>query len=167
MHQNTRRHSLLTFFLLTLSLLFLSTTALAATPMPRFVLPSVTDGKAIDSNTFKGKVLLVNFWATWCPPCRKEIPSLVELQEKYAAKGFSVIGISTDQGGSSLVAKFIQKMNVNYPVVLSDNDTPRNFGNILGIPTTFLVDKDGNVRKRYDGYVDHETLERDLLQFLK
>jgi cytochrome c biogenesis protein CcmG/thiol:disulfide interchange protein DsbE len=165
MNQNTRRHSLLTLFLL--ALVLLANTAHAATLMPRFVLPSATDGKAVDSNTFKGKVLLVNFWATWCPPCRKEIPSLVALQGKYAAKGFSVIGISTDQGGSSLVAKFARKMNVNYPVVISDNETPRNFGNILGIPTSFLVDRGGNVRKRYDGYVDSETLERDLLQILK
>jgi len=167
MKHNNRHHSLLAFCLVALGLLLLIAPAQAASPMPRFVLPSVIDGKAIDSATFKGKALLVNFWATWCPPCRKEIPSLIALQEKYGAKGFSVIGISTDQGGSSLVAKFAQKMNINYPVVISDNDTPRNFGNILGIPTSFLVDKDGNVRKRYDGYVDHETLERDLLQFLK
>lgn len=162
----TIRHLFLCALLLLTSALF-TTTAHAATPMPRFVLSSVTDGKAIDSNTYKGKALLINFWATWCPPCRKEIPSLIELQEKHGAKGFSVIGISTDQGGSSLVAKFAQKMQINYPVVISDNDTPRNFGNILGIPTSFLVDKEGNVRKRYDGYVDHETLERDLLQILK
>ncbi|MEW6594422.1 MAG: TlpA disulfide reductase family protein [Thermodesulfobacteriota bacterium] len=165
MDQNIRRRSLIALFLLAVTLL--AGTAVAATPMPRFVLPSVTDGRALDSNTLKGKVLLINFWATWCPPCRKEIPSLIELQNKYGAKGFSVIGISTDQGGSSLVAKFAQKMNINYPVVLSDSDTPRNFGNILGIPTTFLVDRSGNVRKRYDGYVDHETLERDLLQIMK
>lgn len=165
MNQNIRRHSL--FALLLLTLVLLANTVQAATPMPRFVLPSATDGKAIDSNTFKGKALLINFWATWCPPCRKEIPSLIELQNKYGAKGFSVIGISTDQGGSSLVAKFAQKMDINYPVVISDSNTPRNFGNILGIPTTFLVDKEGNVRKRYDGYVDHETLERDLIQIMK
>ncbi|MEW6501853.1 MAG: TlpA disulfide reductase family protein [Thermodesulfobacteriota bacterium] len=165
MTRNIRHLCLCALLLLTSALV--ATAAHAATPMPRFALPSVTDGKAIDSNAFKGKALLVNFWATWCPPCRKEIPSLIELQNKYAARGFSVIGLSTDQGGSSLVAKFAQKMNINYPVAIADNDTPRNFGNILGIPTTFLVDREGNVRKRYDGYVDHETLERDLLQILK
>ncbi len=167
-HPNTIRHRypLLCSLFLLLSLL-LSVPAQAATPVPHFALSSVTDGKTIDTNAFRGKAMLINFWATWCPPCRKEIPSLIALQEKYSAKGFTVIGLSTDEGGSSLVAKFVQKMGINYPVAISDNATPRNFGNILGIPTSFLVDKEGNVRKRYDGYVDHETLERDLLQILK
>jgi len=132
------------------------------TPMPHFALPSAVDGKIIDSQAFQGKALLINFFATWCPPCRKEIPSLIDLHKKYGPQGFSVVGMSTDQGGGKLVAKFMKKMDINYPVLMADRETPRAFGNILGIPTSFLVDKNGFVRKRYDGYVDHKTLERDI-----
>jgi len=97
----------------------------------------------------------------------KEIPSLVALHEKYGARGFAVIGLSTDQASAATVAKFVQKMNINYPVALADSDTPHKFGSILGIPTTFLVDRDGTIRKRYDGYTAQETLEQDVLQLLK
>jgi len=134
----------------------------AASQMPHFALPSVEDGATIDSNSYKGKVLLINFWATWCPPCRKEIPSLIELQKEFGPKGFSVIGISTDEGGSALVAKFTKKMEINYPVVMGDTKTPMAFGGIIGIPSSFLVNRQGTVVKRYDGYVDHETLVTDI-----
>lgn len=138
-----------------------------AAQMPRFALPSAVDGKILNSDSLQGKALLINFFATWCPPCRQEVPGLVALQEKYASHGFSVVGISTDEGGSQGVATFIRNMEINYPVVMSDARTPRDFGNVMGIPTTFLVDRSGKVRKRYDGYVDHNTLERDLNAILK
>ena len=160
-------HSAKAFLALCILVLVMASTAHGAAPMPHFALPSAADGKIIDSNSFKGKTIIVNFFATWCPPCRKEIPSFIKLQEKYGPKGFTVIGISTDQGGPQLVAKFMKKMKINYPVVMSDSQTPRNFGNILGIPTSFLVDSQGNVRKRYDGYVDHNTLERDLNRIMQ
>jgi len=141
--------------------------AQAATKMPAFTLPSVKDGAMVKAGGYQGKAMLINFFATWCPPCRKEIPSLIQLQKDYGAKGFTVIGISTDQGGAGLVDKFAQKMEINYPVLLSDSETPTAFGGILGIPTSFLVNKEGNVVKRYDGYVDHQTLVNDLNAILK
>lgn len=147
--------------------ILLAATAQAATPMPPFALPSATDGATVNSDDYRGKVLIINFFATWCPPCRKEIPSFVELQKEYGPKGFSVIGISTDQGGSQLVAKFMQKMKINYPVVMADYQVPRDFGNILGIPTSFLVDRQGNILKRYDGYVGHSVLVRELDTILR
>ncbi|MFZ5774053.1 MAG: TlpA disulfide reductase family protein [Thermodesulfobacteriota bacterium] len=152
---------------LCLMLCLVAVPAQAAAKMPRFALPSAEDGTTIDSNSYQGQALLVNFFATWCPPCRQEIPSLVSLQKEYGPKGFTVIGISTDQGGSSLVAKFAKKMEINYPVVMSDSATPTAFGGILGIPTSFLVNKEGNVVKRYDGYVDHQTLVNDLNSILR
>jgi len=141
--------------------------AQAATKMPPFSLPSVKDGAMVKSSAYQGKAILINFFATWCPPCRKEIPSLIQLQKEYGPKGLTVIGISTDQGGASLVDKFAQKMEINYPVLLSDSKTPDSFGGILGIPTSFLVNKEGNIVKRYDGYVDHQTLVNDLNAILK
>lgn len=141
--------------------------AQAAAKMPSFALPSVKDGATVNSSAYQGKAMLINFFATWCPPCRKEIPDFIKLQTEYGPKGFTVIGISTDQGGSSLVDKFAQKMEINYPVLMSNSETPRAFGGILGIPTSFLVNKEGNVVKRYDGYVDHQTLVNDLNAILK
>lgn len=142
--------------------------AQAASKMPAFALPSVKDGSMVRSSGYQGQAMLINFFATWCPPCRKEIPSLIQLQKEYGPKGFTVIGISTDQGGAPLVDKFAQKMEINYPVLLSDSEAvPRAFGGILGIPTSFLVNKEGNIVKRYDGYVDHETLVKDLNAILK
>ena len=140
---------------------------LAASQMPHFALPSAEDCSTIDSNSSQGQALILNFFATWCPPCRKEIPSLASIQKEYGPRGVTVIGFSTDQGGSKLVAKFMKKMEINYPVVMADSQTPRSFGGILGIPTTFLVNKQGMVVRRYDGYVDHQTLVRDLESILQ
>lgn len=156
--------------LLTITLAFfvlMAGVAQAATKMPPFTLPSVKDGAMVKSSGYQGQALLINFFATWCPPCRKEIPSLIQLQKEYGPKGFTVIGISTDQGGMPLVDKFAQKLEINYPVLLSDSQTPTAFGGILGIPTSFLVNREGNVVKRYDGYVDHQTLVNDLNAILK
>jgi thiol-disulfide isomerase/thioredoxin len=141
--------------------------AQAATKMPTFTLPSVKDGSMVKASGYKGQAMLINFFATWCPPCRKEIPSLIELQKEYGPKGFTVIGISTDQGGAALVDKFVKKMGTNYPVLLSDSTTLTDFGGILGIPTSFLINREGDVVKRYDGYVDHKTLVNDLNAILK
>jgi len=145
----------------------MATTAQAATKMPPFALPSVKDGSMVMSSGYQGKAMLINFFATWCPPCRKEIPDFIKLQKEYGPKGFTVIGISTDQGGTPLVDKFARKMEINYPILLSDSKTPAAFGGILGIPTSFLVNREGNVVKRYDGYVDHQTLVNDLNDILK
>ncbi|HIJ89719.1 MAG: TlpA family protein disulfide reductase [Desulfobulbaceae bacterium] len=156
--------------LLTITLAFFALMAggaQGATKMPPFTLPSVKDGTMVKAAAYQGQAMLINFFATWCPPCRKEIPSLILLQKEFGPKGFTVIGISTDQGGASLVDKFAQKMEINYPVLLSDSDAPAAFGGILGIPTSFLVNKEGNVVKRYDGYVDHQTLVNDLNAILK
>jgi len=141
--------------------------AQAATKMPNFTLPSVKDGAMVKASAYQGQAMLINFFATWCPPCRKEIPSLIQLQKEYGPKGFTVIGISTDQGGPGMVDKFAKKMEINYPVLMSDSETPSLFGGILGIPTSFLVNREGNVVKRYDGYVDHQTLVNDLKAILK
>lgn len=156
--------------LLTLALVIsglMTGTAQAAAKMSAFALSSVKDGAIIKSSSYQGQAILINFFATWCPPCRKEIPDFIKLQKEYGGKGFTVIGISTDQGGAALVDKFAQKMEINYPVLLSEAKTPETFGGIVGIPTSFLVNREGNVVKRYDGYVDHQTLVNDLKAILK
>jgi thiol-disulfide isomerase/thioredoxin len=138
----------------------------AATPMPSFSLESVRDGKIVESDSFRGKVLLLTFFATWCPPCVEEVPILIKLQNELADSGFSVVGLSVDQQAQASVAKFVDKRDINYPVLLAKSQTTRDFGGIYGIPVAFLVNKSGNVVKKYTGYVQHDILEKDIRSLL-
>ena len=149
-------------------LLLLPAVLLAGAPatMPSFSLPSVMDDGVVDSRHHQGKVLLVNFWATWCAPCREEIPSLIKLHDKYKAKGFAVIGISMDTGSRRLVRRFVEKSGITYPVALGNSKTARAFGGVFGIPQSFLVDRQGRIVKSYMGLVEPETIERDLAALL-
>jgi peroxiredoxin len=147
--------------------ILLSTVAAqAATQMPPFSLESVRDGKIIESDSFNGKVLLLTFFATWCPPCAEEVPILVKLHKELADAGFSVVGLSVDQTGPDSVAKFVKSQEINYPVLLAESRTTQDFGGVYGIPVAFLVNKSGNVVKKYTGYVQHEILERDIRSLL-
>lgn len=143
--------------------LLLAMSALAqATPMPKFTLPSVVDGKDVTSDSFKGKVLLVTFFATWCPPCRQEIPTLIQLQKDLAEKGFSVLALSMDEGDPDVVGNLVKEDKINYPVLMADNDVVDGFGGISGIPTSFLISREGKMIRSYPGYVPHELLRQDI-----
>lgn len=141
--------------------------ASAAARMPQFVLKSVADGSDVDSQIFSGKVLLISFFATWCPPCVEEIPTFIDLQNRYAEKGFSVIALSVDQGGPDVVARLVEKKNINYPVLMADNETMESFGGVYGVPVSFLVNMEGNVVKKYPGYVPESILTKDILSILQ
>lgn len=141
--------------------------ARAAITLPEFSLPSVVDGKTVDSKSFEGKALLITFFATWCPPCRQEVPTLIELHKEYGPQGFAVIGLSVDEGGAKLVAKLVEQEKINYPVLMADRSTAKDFGGVAGIPTSFLVNKKGHVVKKYPGYVPHALLERDIKAVLE
>lgn len=130
--------------------------------MPDFSEKNITAEGMVNSSELKGKVLLVNFWATWCDPCRKEIPSLINLQDKYKDQGFSVIGISMDEGGRKVVSKFIKKLEVNYPVFIGNAKMGRSFGGVMGIPVSFLVDREGNLVERLDGYISAKVFSKKL-----
>ncbi|MBU0483722.1 MAG: TlpA family protein disulfide reductase [Proteobacteria bacterium] len=129
--------------------------------MQKFVLSSAIGGPTINSDDFKGKVLLINFWATWCPPCRTEIPSLIKLQEEFGPDKFSVIGISEDTSERTVV-NFVAKRKINYPVAMTTNKIKRDFGGITGIPANFLIDQQGMIVKRYWGLIAHEQLQHDV-----
>ena len=135
--------------------------------MPQFSLSEVTTGEVVASSAYQGKIVLVNFWATWCPPCREELPSLKSLQEKYGDEGFSVLGVSIDKGGKKIVSRFVRKMEINYPVVLADSSLGKGFGGFFGVPASFLIDRSGTVVKSYTGYVSHEQFEEDIQKILK
>ncbi len=125
----------------------------------------------VSLSQFKGKVVLVNFWATWCGPCKIEIPWLVELQDKYAARGFTVLGVAMDEEGKSAVAPFVRKerfkvdgtaQSVNYPIVLGNDATSDKFGGLIGFPTSVLISKDGRVVKRVDGLVSYDEIDKAI-----
>lgn len=132
-----------------------------------FALTSALDGTIVDSTEYEGKVRLINFFATWCPPCKEEIPSLIELQKTYGAEGFSVIGLSVDQGEREQVKKFVQRMGINYPVLMADEEVIHGFGGVSGVPVSFLVGRDNNLLQRYFGYVDRKMIENDIKNALK
>ncbi len=159
-------HSLLVILFLAITFA-LPCHVFAADTMPHFDLKSAADGKSYDSDDYKGKVILVTFFATWCPPCIQEIPSLINLQDEFKEKGFSVIGISVDQGGSKVVKRLIDKTGINYPVLMADSKITRDFGGVVGIPTSFLIDQNGNIVKNYPGYVGHDVLSNDIKQLFQ
>lgn len=140
--------------------------ASASKNMPTFSLPDVVTGDTVNSKDFVGKTLLVTFFATWCPPCMQEIPDLISLQSEYAEKGFSVVALSVDQGGVSVVRKLVEKRSINYPVLLANGATARDFGGVVGIPTSFLINSKGLVVKKYPGYVPHMILENDIKRIM-
>lgn len=161
-----KQTKLLFIFLFLIVAVFTATQSWAATRMPPFALASVRNGEIVDSETFKGKVLLLTFFATWCPPCAEEVPVLVKLQDELGDAGFSVIGLSVDQQNPEIVASFVKKRSINYPVLLAEAETTSDFGGVYGIPVAFLVNKSGNVVKKYTGYVQHTVLEKDIRSLL-
>ncbi|MCI5159164.1 MAG: TlpA family protein disulfide reductase [Candidatus Electrothrix sp. AUS1_2] len=154
------------FFVACTLVLFALSGRAAATPMPDFTLPSAVDGKDISSKDFKGKVLLVTFFATWCPPCRQEIPSLIQLQNDLSTKGFSVLGLSLDEGDPDIVNELVEHDKINYPVLMADRDVVSDFGGVTGIPTSFLISHEGKMIRTYAGYVPHELLKQDIEEII-
>lgn len=116
------------------------------------------DGKIIKSSDLRGKVVLVNFWATWCPPCRAEIPDLIKLQEKYRDK-LVVLGISEDEAPVEQVKAFVADQKMNYPVAMVTPDVQRIFKGVSALPTTFVIDRDGKVQQRHVGLLNAQNTE--------
>ncbi len=153
--------------LLLLVLVMVASPALAEVKkLPEFSGDTVLGHARIDNQALLGRVVLVNFWATWCPPCRKEIPSLMEMNEKYKDRGFTVLGVSMDEGGRSVVEKFLEKLHVSYPVIIGSTGLAREFGGVMGVPASFLVDRQGIMVKRYDGYTSEAVLSGEIEKLL-
>jgi peroxiredoxin len=143
-------------------LFVLSTESQGAVAMPAFSLPTAVDGSLVTSETYRGKAMLVTFFATWCPPCLQEIPALKELHAKFHRQGFAVVALSVDEGGPGAVARLVKKADINYQVLMADRTTTQKFGGVVAIPTSFLVNKNGQVVKKYPGFASHGILERDI-----
>jgi peroxiredoxin len=139
--------------------------ATEARPAPAWTLPDV-DGRPVHSADFAGRVMVVDFWATWCPPCVKEVPGYVDLQRRYGERGLTVIGISLDRQGPEVVREFMRRHGVNYPMVMGDDAVVAAFGGVQAIPTTFVVDRAGRIVFSKVGYMPASELERRLVELL-
>jgi peroxiredoxin len=135
-------------------------------PAPAWRLPAV-DGQTVSSDQFKGKVVVLDFWATWCAPCRAEIPGYVALQEKYRPAGLAVVGVSLDRDGPAAVSRFIAEHRLNYPVVLGDDRIVEAFGGVAAVPTTLIIDRHGVVRYRKVGAMPAGEFEAVLGRILE
>jgi thiol-disulfide isomerase/thioredoxin len=143
-----------------------------ATPMkkerqkaPDFALASL-DGKTVRLSELAGQVVLIDFWATWCGPCRMSIPHLIELQEKYAERRFTVVGISLDRTGTDGVAAFAKNVGISYPVVMGTPAVAMAYGGVSSIPMAFLVDREGYVVRVFRGFHPKEALEKEITPLL-
>jgi len=133
--------------------------------MPAFELKDVGGGR-FSSEELRGKVALVDFWMTTCEPCRREMPGFEQLQNEYRERGLVVIGIALDEDAAE-VAKFARELGVHYRLLLSSEDVQARWGGIQGIPTTFLVDRSGVVRKKVVGFEYKEEFEKALRELLR
>lgn len=142
-----------------------ATTSLRADPAPQWNLQDLS-GNPVKLSDYKGKVVILDFWATWCPPCRAEIPNFVELQKEYGKQGLVVIGVSLDEGGVDGVAAFAKSQGVNYPIVMGNQDIANSYGGIEAIPTTFVIDPSGNIVAKHEGFTDKSEFEAEIKKLL-
>lgn len=120
------------------------------------------DGQPVSSADFEGKVVFIDFWATWCPPCRQMIPGLVDIHEAYADEGLAIVGVSLDRKGPEVVRTFNEQFGVNYTSLMGDEAIVSAFGGIEGIPTSFLIDREGRIVKKHVGYVSKSRLKSEI-----
>ena len=133
--------------------------------VPPFALADVS-GNLIDSSRFAGKPTVVNFFATWCPPCREEIPGFVAVYEKYKDRGLEVVGISLDTDTRGNLPGFIMNNRIGYRILLGNPATVRAFGAGSAIPATFFIGRDGEIRHVHVGYMDRDTFDREVRKLL-
>jgi thiol-disulfide isomerase/thioredoxin len=132
-----------------------------------FTLRSINGGKQVSLADYHGKVVLVNFWATWCGPCRTEIPWLITMQQKSAGRGFTVLGLAMDDEEESVVSPYVanerfsvngERVAMNYPILIGTSEVAETFGGLLGFPTSVLISKDGKIVKRVTGIIREDEM---------
>lgn len=129
-----------------------------APPAPVFAVRNF-EGKVIRSADFKGRPVVLDFWATWCAPCRVSMRHLDTLHDRYRSQGLVVLGLSVDDAGAPVVKRFAQRLGIRFPLAMADERTLDEYGPIRSIPTTFFINREGRVVRRVVGYLDPETLE--------
>lgn len=131
---------------------------------PEFVRPGLHGG-VVDLKAYRGKVVLLNFWATWCAPCQVEMPVFKNWQQKYASQGLQIVGISMDDDAAP-VRKVLNKLRLNYPVAMGDATLGRLYGGVLGLPLTYLVGRDGTVLAQFEGETNLKLIEAQIKPLL-
>ncbi len=132
---------------------------------PEFTLKDLK-GNEVSLSDYSGKLVFVNFWATWCGPCRQEIPGFIKMYDKYQDKGLVIIGISTDRDGSKKVLQFANKNKINYPVLMYNMKIINDYGGITGIPTTFIVNRKGEIVNKFVGFPGDQAFEIEIQKWL-
>ncbi|HWE42000.1 MAG TPA: TlpA disulfide reductase family protein [Gemmatimonadaceae bacterium] len=137
----------------------------ASTASPPFQLTTL-DGTAVSDQQLRGKVVLVNFWATWCPPCRVEMPGFQRAYEKFKDEDFVVLGVAMDAGGADAVRRFLDDRRITYPVAMATPSMVRDFGGVRFLPTSFLIDRDGRIRHEVSGIFASVTLDQAVRRLI-
>jgi cytochrome c biogenesis protein CcmG/thiol:disulfide interchange protein DsbE len=135
-------------------------------PAPDFTLKD-SDGKTVRLSDYRGKVVLLNFWATWCGPCKIEIPWFMDFQRKNKDRGFVIIGVSMDEDGWDAVKPFVNRLGINYRVVLGNDSVSQAYGGVEALPTTFLIDREGNIAATHVGLAAKSDFEDGIEQLLQ
>ncbi len=137
----------------------------ASNKLADFTLPDLA-GRQVSLQSFEGKkIVVLNFWATWCGPCRHEIPDFNAAYESYKNRGVEFLGVSADQNAEEVVPSFVNEIPIAYPVLLGSPELALKYG-IRGFPTTYIIDKTGAVHRRFVGMIDRQTLEEELNKLL-
>ena len=132
---------------------------------PNFDLATL-DGRRVKLSDFRGKAVLLNFWATWCSPCKVEMPWFVDLQNKYGSDGLVILGIAMDDSEASKIAEFASEMGVNYPVLLGTDKVSEDYGNVEFLPTSFYINREGRIVGKGEGLLGRADVEQNVLKAL-
>jgi cytochrome c biogenesis protein CcmG, thiol:disulfide interchange protein DsbE len=133
---------------------------------PSFTVKSV-EGKSVRFSDYRNRPVVVDFWATWCVPCRASMPHLSSMQERYAKNGLAVIGMSVDESGPAPVKKFASGLGVKFTIAMANDEVLDAYGPIRSIPTTFFINRKGEIVRRVVGYIDGETMDSYVQEILK
>ena len=142
--------------------------------IPYFKLRGLDGNTYVPEDLLKGKVAIVDYWATWCGPCLIEIPFFIELYDKYKDQGFQMVGIALDEQGEEIVRPFAERLEINYPILIGaggqsemiDGIPVNDFSSFWALPTTFVIDRNGKIHKTHIGYVDKSVFEKQILELL-